>query len=68
MAIGLNTIADSADLLTARHAGGSIIIGGIDILASLESQSVLSFAVREAASHASRRIQAVDGVERRSRR
>ena len=44
MAFGLATISDIAGLLTARHAGGSLVIGGIDLLGSLESQSVLSFA------------------------
>jgi hypothetical protein len=31
-------------LLTARYAGGSIVLGGIDLLGSLQSQSVLAFA------------------------
>jgi uncharacterized protein len=30
--------------LTARHAGGSLVVGGVDLLAGLASQSILSFA------------------------
>lgn len=40
---GLDTVLPG--IFTARYAGGSIMLGGIDILASVsESQSVLSFA------------------------
>jgi uncharacterized protein len=30
--------------LTARHAGGSLVVGGVDLLAGLASQSIFSFA------------------------
>jgi uncharacterized protein len=44
MAVGLATISNIAGMLTARHASGKLIVGGIDLLGSLESNSVLSFA------------------------
>ena len=43
MAFGLATLSSIAGVLTARHAAGSLITGGIDILGALESTSVLSF-------------------------
>jgi uncharacterized protein len=43
MAFGLATISNIAGMLTARHAAGSLLLGGIDILGSLESGNVLSF-------------------------
>ena len=44
MAFGLATISNIAGMLTARHASGKLIVGGIDLLGALESGSVLSFA------------------------
>ena len=29
--------------MTARHAGGSLVVGGVDLLASLSSQAITSF-------------------------
>ena len=43
MAFGLATISNIAGVLTARHASGSLLMGGIDILGALESGNVLSF-------------------------
>jgi uncharacterized protein len=43
MAFGLATISNIAGMLTARHASGRLLVGGIDILGALESNSVLSF-------------------------
>lgn len=43
MAFGLTTISNVAGMLTARHAAGKLMVGGIDILGALESNSVLSF-------------------------
>ena len=43
MAFGLATISSIAGVLTARHAAGSLVTGGIDILGALESGNVLSF-------------------------
>lgn len=43
MALGLTAIGAAAGFMTARHAGGSLTIGGIDIMLGAASQSVLSF-------------------------
>lgn len=43
MAIGLSTIGAAVGMMTARHASGSFIVGGIDILLGAASDSVLSF-------------------------
>jgi uncharacterized protein len=43
MAFGLATLSSIAGVLTARHASGKLIVGGIDILGALESTSVLAF-------------------------
>ena len=42
MAFGLATISNIAGMLTARHASGKLMVGGIDLLGALESESVLS--------------------------
>ena len=44
MPLDLTAAGALAGMLSARYAGGSIMLGGIDILASLDAQSVLSFA------------------------
>lgn len=43
MAVNLTAVGAVAGLLTARHAVGSLTMGGIDLLAGLASQSLLSF-------------------------
>ena len=44
MAINLEALSNVTGLLTARHAGGSLVLGGIDLLAAAStSQSVTGF-------------------------
>lgn len=41
--VNLTAIGAAAGFLTARHAAGELVIGGIDLMAGLASQSLLSF-------------------------